>query len=83
VTAGRAVGTTATRAAARTRAEAPAATPLPPPKPPRHARAAHRVPDLQLYLLAVNVDHARAKLYADGQVVHGLEALVRELQQQA
>lgn len=49
-----------------------------PPLPPTH-----RVPDLQLYLLAVYVDHARAELDADGQVMHGLEALVRELEQQA
>lgn len=43
----------------------------------------HRVPDLQLDLLSINVDHARPKLHADGQVVHRLEPLVCELQQQA
>mmetsp|Transcript_23456 Transcript_23456/g.69088 ORF Transcript_23456/g.69088 Transcript_23456/m.69088 type:complete len:208 (-) Transcript_23456:116-739(-) len=41
------------------------------------------VPDLQLDLLVVDGDHARPKLHADGQVVHGLEALVGELQQEA
>lgn len=41
--------------------------------------ASHRVPDLQLDLLAVYVDHACAKLNTDCQVVHGLEALVCEL----
>eukprot|EP00964_Phaeocystis_antarctica_P042688 scaffold24476_cov62-Phaeocystis_antarctica.AAC.1 len=46
-------------------------------------RVAHRVPDLQLDLLVVYRDHARAELDADGQVVHWLEALVRELQEQA
>ena len=44
---------------------------------------AHRVPDLQLYLLAVNVDHARAELDTNGQVVHRLESFVSELEQQA
>jgi hypothetical protein len=44
---------------------------------------AHRVPDLELDLLPVNVDHARAKLHADREVVHRLEALVGELEQQA
>eukprot|EP00227_Mantoniella_beaufortii_P021557 CAMPEP_0197591626 /NCGR_PEP_ID=MMETSP1326-20131121/13819_1 /TAXON_ID=1155430 /ORGANISM="Genus nov. species nov., Strain RCC2288" /LENGTH=295 /DNA_ID=CAMNT_0043157157 /DNA_START=218 /DNA_END=1100 /DNA_ORIENTATION=+ len=42
-----------------------------------------RVPDLQLDLLVVDGDHAAAELHADGQVVHVLEPLVRELQQQA
>ncbi len=42
-----------------------------------------RVPDLQLDLLAVDGDHARAELDADSQVVHGLEPAVSELQQQA
>ena len=46
-------------------------------------RVAHRVPDLQLDLLVVYRDHARAELDADGQIVHWLEALVRELQEQA
>ena len=55
-------------------------TPQRPPPPPH---ATHRVPDLQLDLLAVDVDHARAKLDADREVVHRLEALVRKLQQQA
>ena len=45
--------------------------------------APHRVPYLQLDLLSINVDHACAKLHADGEVVHRLEALVCELQQQA
>ena len=42
-----------------------------------------RVPNLELDGLVVDGDHAGAKLDADGEVVHGLEALVRELQQQA
>ena len=46
------------------------------------ARGAHRVPDLQLDLLVVNVNHPRAELDPDGEVVHLLEPLVRELQQQ-
>ena len=44
---------------------------------------AHRVPDLELDLLVVYRDHARTKLDADGEVMHWLEALVRELQEQA
>jgi hypothetical protein len=44
---------------------------------------AHRVPDLQLDLFAVNVDHACAKLDANGKIVDRLKPLVRELQQQA
>lgn len=43
----------------------------------------YRVPDLQLDLLCVNVDHAGTELDSDGEVVHRLEALVRELQEQA
>jgi hypothetical protein len=43
----------------------------------------HRVPDLQLYLVVVYVDQAGPELHSDGEVVHGLEALVGELQQQA
>ena len=46
-------------------------------------RVVYCVPNLELDLLPINVDHARAKLYANGQIVHGLEALVRELQEQA
>ena len=42
---------------------------------------AGRVPYLKLDLFAVNVDHARAKLHPDGQVVHRLEPLVRKLKQ--
>ena len=42
-----------------------------------------RVPNLELDGLVVDGDHAGAKLDADGEVVHGLEALVGELQQQA
>jgi hypothetical protein len=49
----------------------------------REGRRTHRVPYLQLDLLSINGDHARAKLHADGQVMHRLEALVCELQQQA
>ena len=42
-----------------------------------------RVPNLELDGLVVDGDHAGAELDADGEVVHGLEPLVRELQQQA
>lgn len=41
-----------------------------------------RVPDLKLDLLAVDGDHACSELHANGQVVHRLESLVRELEQQ-
>jgi len=40
------------------------------------------VPDLQLDLLAVDGDHPRPKLNSNGEVVHRLEPLVSELQQQ-
>ena len=43
----------------------------------------HRVPDLQLDLLPLDVDHASTELDADGEIVHRLEPLVRELEQQA
>jgi hypothetical protein len=43
----------------------------------------YRVPDLQFNLLGVDVDHARPELHPDGEVVHGLEPFVGELQQQA
>ena len=46
-------------------------------------RRTHSVPDLQLDLLVVDGDHACAELDADREVVHLLEALVGELQQQA
>ena len=49
----------------------------------RCGAVAHRVPDLELDLLVVYRDHARTKLDADGEVMHWLEALVRELQEQA
>ena len=38
---------------------------------------------MQFDLFALDVDHAGAELDADGEVVHGLEPLVSELQQQA
>jgi len=38
------------------------------------------VPDLQLYLLAINVDHACTKLHADCEIMHWLKPLVCELQ---
>jgi hypothetical protein len=38
---------------------------------------------LKLDLLSINVDHPSTKLHADGQVMHWLEALVGELEQQA
>lgn len=47
------------------------------------ASKAYRVPNLQLHLLVVDVDHAGAELDADGEVVDGLEALVGELKQEA
>ena len=37
------------------------------------------VPDLQFDLLGVDGDHSCAELDADGEVMHRLEALVREL----
>jgi hypothetical protein len=43
----------------------------------------YRVPNLQLDLLVHDLDHACAELDADGEIVHGLEALVGELKQQA
>ena len=41
----------------------------------------HRVPNLKFDLAILNIDHAGSELYADGQVVHRLKSLVRELQQ--
>ena len=46
-------------------------------------QSTHRVPDLQLDLLPLDVDHASTELDADGEIVHRLEPLVRELEQQA
>ncbi len=46
-------------------------------------RFSYSVPDLQLDLLPLDVDHPGAELHPDGQVVHRLEALVRELQEEA
>lgn len=54
-----------------------------PPSSRPSAQCTHRVPDLQLDLLAIYVDHARPKLHANSEVVHWLEPLVCELQQQA
>lgn len=34
-------------------------------------------------MLVSNVDHSGSKLDADGQVMHGLETLIRELKEQA
>lgn len=45
--------------------------------------ATHRIPDLQLDLLAVNVDHAGPKLHTNCQVMDGLEPFVSKLQQKA
>lgn len=42
-----------------------------------------RVPNLEFDGLVVDGDHAGAKFNADSEIVHGLEALIRELQQQA
>ena len=41
------------------------------------------IPDLKFDLLSLDVDHASAELDSDGEVVHGLEALVCELEKQA
>ncbi len=42
---------------------------------------AGRVPDLELDLFALDVDHPSAKLDADRQIVNGLESLVSKLKQ--
>ena len=44
---------------------------------------AHRVPNLQLDLFAVNVYHTSPKLHTNGQVMDRLKPLVRELQKKA
>lgn len=44
--------------------------------------AAHCIPNLQLDLLGVDVDHASSKLNANRQVVHWLKAFVRKLKEQ-
>ncbi len=41
---------------------------------------AYRIPNLELNLLSVNVDHAGPELDPDGQVVNWLKSLVRELE---
>ena len=51
--------------------------------PPFKPTLTDRVPDLQFDLLALDVDHPGAELPPDGQVVDGLEALVRELEEEA
>lgn len=40
------------------------------------------VPNLQLNLFTVDGNHASAEFHADCEIVHGLEALVGELEQQ-
>ena len=47
------------------------------------SKPTHRVPDLKLDLFPLNVDHPSTELDSDGEVVHRLEPLVRELEQQA
>jgi hypothetical protein len=47
------------------------------------ATIAHRIPDLQLYLFAVNVHHPGPELNSNGQVMNWLEAFVSELKEQA
>jgi len=42
-----------------------------------------RVPDLQLDQLLFNGNHSRAEFNTNGKIVHGLETLVGELQEQA
>ena len=44
---------------------------------------AHRVPDLQLDLFSINVDHASSEFHTNSQVMDRLKPLVRELQKQA
>ena len=46
-------------------------------------KSTNRVPNLELDLLPLDVDHASTELDADGEIVHRLEPLVRELEQQA
>lgn len=45
--------------------------------------SAHRVPNLQLDLLPVNVYHASTELHSNGEVMDRLEALVGELEEEA
>jgi hypothetical protein len=40
---------------------------------------AHRIPYLKLDLFGIDIDHSRAKLYANSQVVYGLKPFVGEL----
>lgn len=42
----------------------------------------HRVPDLELNLFAIDVNHASPKLYPDSEVVNRLKSLVSELQEE-
>ena len=42
----------------------------------------YRIPDLKFYLFAINCYHASSKLQANGEIMHGLETLVCELEQQ-
>lgn len=46
-----------------------------------HTIITHGIPDLQLDLLVVDIDHSGAKLNTNGQIVHRLESLIRELEQ--
>jgi hypothetical protein len=48
-----------------------------------HSRMMDCVPNLELDGFVVDGDHASAGLNADGEVMHRLEPLVCELQQQA
>jgi hypothetical protein len=48
-----------------------------------HSRMMDCVPNLELNGFVVDGDHASAGLNADGEVMHRLEPLVCELQQQA
>lgn len=43
---------------------------------------AHGIPDLELDLFGVDIDHASSKLNSDRKVMHWLEALVRELEEE-
>jgi hypothetical protein len=47
-----------------------------------HDHGTHGVPDLQLDLVAVDVDESCTELDSDGEVVYGLESLIGELEQQ-
>merc|ERR550519_923663 len=63
--------------------QSPCCTPVVRPCDRPKCFLARRVPNLKLDLFPLNVDHPSAELDPDGEVVHRLEPLVRELEQQA